>query len=622
MRLSSLSILAGTFLAAAGLSVVAASVVARMVEESSLLSVANAMEREGLDWVELDANGLQVFVIGTAPTEADRFRAISVAGRIVDAARVIDETQTQEAERIRPPEFSIELLRNDKGLSLIGLVPAAFDRERLLEDLRSEIGQDAEISDFLETADFPEPEHWQDSIDMALRALDAFDRAKISVAAGDVLVKAMAESAAGRRQIERDLQAARPDAVRLSLDIAAPRPVITPFSLRFVLDEVGPHFDACAADSESAQAQIRAAATRAGVTGTPGCVIGLGVPAPSWGSAAAMAIDALTEIGGGSVTFSNADVSFVAAEGTPPELFDEVVGKLENALPAPFLLDAVLPQPPEAPTDLGPPEFTASLSPEGLVQLRGRIASEKARETAATYARARFASDSVTMGARVDETLNASWQARVLAGIEALARLNSGAVTVTPDEIAVTGKTGNTEASAEIATLLSDQLGSDTYDINVEYVEKLDPSLGIPPPEECVKQIREIVGARKITFEPGSATLDPSADEILDGIAELLKLCGEFPLEIQGHTDSQGREIMNQQLSQQRAESVLTALRDRRVLTAAYRARGYGEERPIASNESEDGREQNRRIEFRLYEEQSAEAAADGDAEQERPANE
>ncbi len=71
-------------------------------------------------------------------------------------------------------------------------------------------------------------------------------------------------------------------------------------------------------------------------------------------------------------------------------------------------------------------------------------------------------------------------------------------------------------------------------------------------------------------------------------------------LEIQGYTDSQGREEMNLALSQSRAESVLNELRARRVITGSFKAVGYGEENPVADNGTEAGREANRRIEFRL----------------------
>ena len=86
----------------------------------------------------------------------------------------------------------------------------------------------------------------------------------------------------------------------------------------------------------------------------------------------------------------------------------------------------------------------------------------------------------------------------------------------------------------------------------------------------------------------------------MDKIAVVLKECGPIPLEIGGHTDSQGREEMNQKLSESRAQAVLTALMTRRISVASFRAHGYGEAKPIADNETAEGREANRRIEFTL----------------------
>ena len=71
-------------------------------------------------------------------------------------------------------------------------------------------------------------------------------------------------------------------------------------------------------------------------------------------------------------------------------------------------------------------------------------------------------------------------------------------------------------------------------------------------------------------------------------------------MEIGGHTDSQGREEMNLQLSQSRADAVLNALLARRILTSNLTAKGYGEATPISDNGTEEGREANRRIEFKL----------------------
>jgi len=79
-----------------------------------------------------------------------------------------------------------------------------------------------------------------------------------------------------------------------------------------------------------------------------------------------------------------------------------------------------------------------------------------------------------------------------------------------------------------------------------------------------------------------------------------LRTCPKVKFEIQGHTDSSGSEELNLSLSQKRAESVLSILLTRRVLTSGLTAKGYGSAEPIADNETEDGREENRRIVFKL----------------------
>jgi len=600
MRLSSLFLTLAAFVVAGALAVVAAYFSSRLIEDASIVGVQSELDRDALTWATVDANGLQVFLAGNAPTEADRFQAVSAAGRVVDAARVLDQMTVTESEGLTPPRFSVEILRNDAGLSLIGLIPAETDRAELLDRIQRKVGRDVSVSDFLEGAHFDAPESWNDALEFAVSTLGDLPRSKISVEVDKVSVTAMAGSGEEKRRLEADLVRRTPPDVKLALDLTAPRPVITPFTLRFVMAEDGARFDACSADTEESRRRILAAAAAIAPQDKADCRIGLGVPSRRWAEAVELSLAALAKLGGDSVTISDADISLFAREGTDPALYDQVIGELENALPPVFALTAVLPKTPEV-SDQGPPEFTATLSPEGAVALRGRINSEIARVTAESYAQARFGTGVVRMAARVDDSLTSAWSVRVLAGLEALAGLSNGAAIITPDLISVTGNTGNPTASDEIAALLADKLGEgQDFEINVTYHEKLDPVLGIPTPEECEAQIVEVIGDRKITFEPGSATLDASAEDIMDEVAELLKLCGDIPLEIQGHTDSQGRESMNLELSQARAEAVLQSLLDRRIPTSGFTAKGYGETTPIADNGTEDGRDANRRIEFHL----------------------
>jgi OOP family OmpA-OmpF porin len=599
MRLSSVFAIGGVFLTAAILCLVCARFAVSVVEETSRNSVRNTLDENGMTWTEVDANGLHVFLAGTAPTEARRFKALSIAGSVVDAARVIDQMLVQDTGQIAAPRFSMEILRNDSGVSLIGLVPAAMDREAFVGAVEGAVAGEP-VANFLESADYPAPETWEAATDYALRSLKDLKRTKISLDAGQVSVTAMTESAAVKADMENKLARRVPEGLKLALNISAPRPVITPFTLRFVSEEGETRFDACSADTEAARERILAAAREAGLTGKANCLVGMGVPSPNWAVAAEQAIAAVGELGGGVVTFSDADISLVALEGTPQGQFDNVVGALESSLPEVFALHAVLPAPPEETTP-ETPEFTATLSPEGMVQLRGRIATAAERKLVDSFARARFTSDGVHMSARVAEGLPEGWTYRVLTALDALSYLTNGVVRVSPDEMHISGLTGQAGAGSAISGMFSEKLGEGAqYTIDVDYREELDPVASLPTPEECEARIAAIQETRKISFEPGSANIDASGSDIMDDIAEILKTCGEVTMEIGGHTDSQGREVMNQQLSQERAQTVLNELRMRRVLTASISAVGYGEAQPIADNGTEEGREANRRIEFKV----------------------
>ncbi|SFO24223.1 OmpA-OmpF porin, OOP family [Roseovarius lutimaris] len=599
MRLSSVFTIAATFTGAAVLCVVAAGFAVSAIEDGSRRAVRDTLDLQDMVWAEVDTNGLQVFLAGTAPTEAARFKALSVAGTVVDAARVIDQMLVEDAADIAPPRFAIEILRNDRGISLIGLVPSTTDRHKLLADI-AEATDGAPVADLLDAADYPFPDTWPDALRYAVRSLGKLPRTKISVSAERVEITAMVDSPEAQRRMETDLARTAPNDVRLALDISAPRPVLTPFTLRFLIEDGQARFDACSADTEEARERILRAAGQAGLQDKADCVVGMGVPSPHWARAAELAIAAVGKLGGGSVTFSDADIALWAPEGTPQGQFDDVVGQLEADLPEVFALQATLPPPPNTDAPVVP-EFIATLSPEGQVLIRGRVNSETTRDTVNSFAKARFSSDAVHVTARVAEGLPKGWPLRVLTALEALSYLSNGAVTVTPDTLAVQGNTGRKSASAEISQFLSEKLGgSEQFSIEVTYKAALDPVAGLPTPDECEAEIAAVQAGRKINFEPGSANIDSTGAAIMDDIAEILKRCGEIRMEIGGHTDSQGREEMNEQLSEERARAVLNELRLRRVLTSSIDAKGYGESKPIADNATEDGRETNRRIEFRL----------------------
>ncbi|QYK43647.1 MAG: OmpA family protein [Paracoccaceae bacterium] len=585
---------------AAGLAALVSVWAVHAVEARTARAVKSQLLTAGITWADVQADGLRVVLSGLAPNEAQRLRALNLAGGVIDANRVRDELDVVALRAPEAPRFLLEMLRNDDDLSLIGLLPAAgSDEPRDLAAEATAIAGGSPVADMLEVANWPAPEGWTDAVDFAMAALAMLPRSKISVAADRVTVTAIAGSEAEKRKWEADLARRVPGGVVAEIVISAPRPVLTPFTLRFVKDAAGARFDACSADTDRARDRILSAGAQAGVTGKQACTVGLGVPTPRWGEAAVAAINAVGALGQGTVTFSDADITLTAAQGTSQAAFDRVVGELQTALPPVFSLTATPPVPEKA-TQEGPAEFTATLA-AGRVELRGRLTDDLVRGAVDSFARARFGHDAVYTAARLDADLPEGWPVRVLAGLESLAQLDEGALSVRADLVAVRGVTGRQDARARIAQLLSDRLGpGQTFTVDVRYDEALDPDAALPEPQVCIDRLNAVLAAQKITFPPGSSEIAGPATATVDALAAVLRGCPPLAMEIAGHTDSQGSEGGNAALSEARARAVLAALQGRRLPLDGVFARGYGEARPIADNATEAGREANRRIEFTL----------------------
>ena len=587
------------FVVAGFLSLLIAWAAVLLVERLSERAVRSALLTQGVTFVTVNADGLRMQLTGTADNEAQRYRAINIAGAVIDATRIQDLMEVTPARAVEAPRFSLEMLRNDDGIQLIGLLPEGETKEALLAEAEA-LQPDTQLQDMLETAAYEPPETWGPALEFARKALALLPRSKITVDATAVRITAIAASDQQKRSFEASLASGQPEGVRVSFEISAPRPVITPFTLRFVMDEAGARFDACAADTERARMRIVAAATAAGAAGRQNCVIGLGVPTPSWADAAEIGIKAVATLQAATITFKDADVSLQAAATVSQAEFDRVVGELEADLPPVFSLTATLEKAENA--TQGPAEFTAVLAPEtGRLEMRGRIADDLQRSAVDSFAKAAFGSANVYQATRLDADLPDGWPIRVLAGLQALAELEHGRLLVRADTVEVSGVTGSQTARARISQILSAKLGQgESFKVDVTYDVALDPVAALPTPQECVEDVSAILAKQKVVFPPGSAEIDGTASTVMEALAKVLARCGGVQMEIAGHTDAQGSEEGNRALSQTRAEAVLLALQGRQVDVSGLTAVGYGESRPTADNDTEAGREANRRIEFTL----------------------
>jgi outer membrane protein OmpA-like peptidoglycan-associated protein len=112
----------------------------------------------------------------------------------------------------------------------------------------------------------------------------------------------------------------------------------------------------------------------------------------------------------------------------------------------------------------------------------------------------------------------------------------------------------------------------------------------------------DVIVLRGVNFEFDKARLTANAKTILDNVAEELAAYPDIKVELSGHTDAKGSDEYNQRLSDKRAAAVKQYLVGKDIAADRMSTVGYGESKPVADNETDEGREQNRRTELRVTE--------------------
>jgi outer membrane protein OmpA-like peptidoglycan-associated protein len=149
------------------------------------------------------------------------------------------------------------------------------------------------------------------------------------------------------------------------------------------------------------------------------------------------------------------------------------------------------------------------------------------------------------------------------------------------------------EADAQKARLAATQAESEKAELRKQLLQQLSSILQT---HDTVRGL--IVNMSDVLFDTGSYTLKPGAREKLAKISGILLAYPALKVQVEGHTDSVGSDDFNQRLSEQRAESVREYLVDQLVPADAVTAFGFGKTKPVATNDTAEGRQQNRRVEL------------------------
>lgn len=237
---------------------------------------------------------------------------------------------------------------------------------------------------------------------------------------------------------------------------------------------------------------------------------------------------------------------------------------------------------------VAPPVVTPN---PGQVLVTGTVPDEATKASVLVRLRDVYGADKVVDQIAIGAVVSpANWSAYVQKIISPNLKLVSrGQLKVDGTAVSVHGEVVNEAQRQQVASTIATSLNP-TYTVN--------NGLRVSASEQGI--LDNALANRIVEFESGQTTLTPAGKTILDEMALALQKLKNRKVEIIGHTDDKGLRASNLALSQARADAVKTYLGGKGIDVALLSTSGQGPDRPVASNDTTDGRARNRRIEFRI----------------------
>jgi OmpA-OmpF porin, OOP family len=274
--------------------------------------------------------------------------------------------------------------------------------------------------------------------------------------------------------------------------------------------------------------------------------------------------------------------------------------------------------------------WTATRAADGLIVLEGDAPDASARAELTRAAEGTFGSGRVDDRMTVVSKRLDTWPKVTASALKMLAGLDAGVASVFGDDVSVRGIAASDAAAASVRALVTSDLPSgfrgreqitvrdDRAQRDADARRKADAAAQAAAEAKrdaaaadaasrarkqqsaraCQDDLMAAAAESGINFGRASADLSKSSSPTLNKLAKIANGCPDTRIEISGHTDSEGIPERNNPLSERRAKAVLTYLTGAGVAASRLSAAGYGAEKPIAPNETAEGRAKNRRIEF------------------------
>jgi OmpA-OmpF porin, OOP family len=411
------------------------------------------------------------------------------------------------------------------------------------------------------------------------------DKTRIGVAGRDVTLAADAFSEEGRRKAVASVEAV--PGVRLVNDETRLVPEAKPFVWSAERDVARVTLGGSAPLPASKAKLLEAArAAVSGVEVADQMALARGAP-ERFDNAALLLLDQVGKLKDGKVTISDTRVSL---SGMARELGgrEAIAGALKN-LPEGFTVAA---------NDVKAPPyvFQAYKDPVAVtLTLSGYVPDSNVQAAITQAASRKFVREKVVDNLKSSLGAPSGFSAAIVTALGGLSRLSTGTLVVSDREIKLSGDALYEGAATQIRAGLAKDFPQG-FQFKPEISVK--PTAAPVDPTVCQQLFSDLLSKGNIRFEQARATLDPDSTALLDRLIEIALRCPAANVEVAGHTDGDGEDGFNQALSEKRAQVVVDYLVRAGLPASRFAAVGYGSTQPIAGNDTDDGKAQNRRIEF------------------------
>jgi OmpA-OmpF porin, OOP family len=411
------------------------------------------------------------------------------------------------------------------------------------------------------------------------------DKTRIEVSGRDVSLAADAFSEDGRRSALASVEAV--PGVRRVNDETRLVPEARPFVWSAERDVARVTLGGSAPLPASKSKLIEAARTGlGGVDVADQMNLARGAP-PRFDSAALLLLDQIGKLKDGKVTISDTTIS---VSGMARDLGgrEDIAAALKN-LPEGFSVGANEIKAP-------PYIFQAYKDPVAVtLTLTGYVPDNTVHAAIAGAAKRKFFNEKVVDNLKASVGAPARFVNAVVPALGALSRLSTGTLVVSDREIKLSGDAFYEAAAAQIRDNLAKDFPQGWH-VNADISVK--PAAAPVDATVCQQLFSDLLAKEKIRFEAGRATIDPDSVGLLDRLVETALRCPNVNIEIAGHTDAGGHDAFNQSLSEKRAQAVTDYVVKAGLPANRFTAIGYGSTQPIAGNDTDEGKAQNRRIDF------------------------